>query len=217
MDFFVEWINVMKNLLKNKKFIFFVILVLIFVAVAGIFLFWPKEVNNTNSNQNQNEEGPEDFSITGNLIENKDYDLSFLYPDGWNIRNHGVYGIDLFSSEIEFDENGGFLQSARETGGCIVGVEIRRTSENSELLDIFINKIKDGSALVEDNGIKYQLVSVNSKDALETIFLKDSKEIFVTVEIPVDDIIYEFNNGMIFSDRCIEEFNKILDTVIINR
>lgn len=198
----------MKNLLKNKKFIFFVILILILVVIAGIFLFWPKKVS---------EEGPGDFSITGNLIENKDYGLSFLYPDGWNIRNHGVYGIDLFSPEIEFDENGGFLQSARETGGCITSVIIEEAEENSEYLSILIAEVKNGISFFNEDEGKQRVVIIDDKESLETTYFKENKPIYIEIEIPIDNIVYKFSNGMIFSDRCIEEFNKILDTVIISR
>jgi len=140
------------------------------------------------------------------------------------VKNYDKDGVGIFSSEVKFNEEGEFLSSARETGGCIVGIEIKKCKKvdpelntDAEDLRMLIVDIQENPIGLGNEGIRYEVVMVNDKKAVKTSYLEQLKEKYITVEVPVDNIIYLFKNGIIFAEKCIQEFGKILETVEIRK
>jgi hypothetical protein len=199
---------------KRKRDILIIIISLIILVILiflGFFYFRP--------NKKPIQAGGYDISENDNnkIVENKEYGLYISFPKDWTIKDNGAAGVGAFSPEIELDESGGFLQSAKETGGCIMGTIVRNEKETSEYLELVIAEVKNGIDLLNKDEGEQTIVNINGKEGLKTTYLKDGKPIYIKIEIPIGSIIYEFDNGMIFSDKCTDDFNKILDTVIINK
>jgi len=218
--------GILKTLSKRRSVFFIVLILAILVIISGIFLF--KEEHRDYEEIIKKTELVGGYEVieseVGHTIINKDCGLSVSVPSGWTIRNNGKEGIGIFSPEIRLNEKESFLESAKETGGCLMGIEIKRAVKvdpdletDAESLIIFIDKLENNPNISDDKNIKYEAIKINKKKALKTMYFKDGKEIYTEIEIPINDLIYEFNNGLIYSNECIEKFNEILKTVEINR
>jgi len=201
----------MKISRKKRDILIIIGALVIILIVSAVFLFWPE-----NKNIKENQENSAGFSINGNFIENKRGGLSFLIPEGWIVKDYGVDGLGIFSPEIEFDEIGGFLRSAEDAGGCLVSVRIIEEEQAFEYLEIIIEEIKNGESFLYEEEGGQEVINISGKESLKTAYSEDGRLVYVKIEIPVDNIIYEFSNGIIFSERCVVEFDGILNTIVIN-
>jgi len=212
----------------NRKFFIFIIILLL-LASGGVFWWW-------STKEKEPEDGETIWEIEyvggyeikdtseGKIVENKEYGLVVTVPEGWTVKNYDKEGIGIFSLEVEFDERGAFLNSAREKGGCIIGIEIKECKKvdpelttDAEDLRMLIANIQENSTELDDEKTRYEVIVINDKKALKTSYLKEGEEKYTTVEVSVDNIVYSFNNGIIFAEKCIQEFDKFLETVSINK
>ena len=212
----------------DKKFIIFIIILLL-LAAGGVFWWWI-------SKEEELREGETIWEIeyvggyeigdtpTGKIIKNLECGLIAGVSEGWTAKDNDKSGVGIFSPEVEFDEHGAFLNSAREKGGCIIGIEIKKCKKvdpelttDVEDLRILIVHIEKNPTELDDEEIRYEVVIVDDKKAVKTSYLKEGEEKYTTVEVPVNNIVYSFNNGIIFAEKCVQEFNKFLETVSINK
>ena len=212
---------------KKKNILFIIIALIIVIIISSFFLFWP-ENNKTEPkiiSKTENIGGYEIItSEVDNTLINKECGFSISIPVGWTIKNNDKEGVGIFSPEIEFDESGGFLESARKAGGCIVGIEIRKAIKvdpeletDAEYLMNMIEAVKNGETFLEEEEGREEVVIIDGEEGLKTTYFKDGKERYVEIEIPVDNIIYKLSNGLIYSDKCLGEFDKIIETVVISK
>lgn len=211
--------------MKTKKIIFFVVIFILIIAL-GIFLWevYKQPVDNdfilweaSRIGGYEIKDNPE-----GKIITNKEYGLTVQAPKDWTVVDYDKDGVGMFSPEIEFNEYGGFIKSAKETGGCIIGVGIKKSVEldqesvdDVEYLIHFMNLVKENSPVIQDDDIKYEIISMDGREGLKKITFINEGEKYIEIEIPISDLIYSFSNGMIFSKKCIPEFEEILKTVKI--
>ena len=213
---------------KKIKIIIPLVIVLFFLLASGLFYWWqwkeklPKEKITQkripiDSTEYEIKDTPE-----GKIVENKKEGLTVKVPEGWIVKKYEDGSVGLFSPEIEFDQYGGFLKSVREKGACAAGFEILKYEKlNPEIptyaehLKISIEEMQRNP--VEEDTIKSEVITLSNKLGLKTIHFREGKEKYIRVEIPVNNKVYSFNSGLIFSEKCFEEFNKILETVSINR
>lgn len=200
---------------KRKKniFLFIIVVLAILIIIAGAFLFWPKEENPKEESAGKTE-FLTGYSITGGLVENKEYGFSLVVPNGWIVKDYGEE-IGLFSPEIEFDENGAFLKNAEEKGGCVVGVSIVKT--DTEYLASMIEGIKLGDNFLDTEDVKNEVITISGKEGLKITYFKENEQKYAEINVPAGNLIYSFRNGIIFSEKCVTDFNKILGTIVISK
>jgi len=212
----------MNSKLKKRQAVI-VIVVFVFLLIIGGFFWWkwkipePTYVNSTDYEIKDTSEGK--------IIENKEEGLTFKVPEGWGVKKYDE-GISLFSPEVEFDQYGDVLiESLKEKGGCGVGVKVvEYKSEPAITIEVgflrgLINRIQENST-VQESPItieKREVIKVDDKLALKRIFFHKGEQKSISVEIPINNTIYSFENGFIFSEKCLQKFNKFLETVLINK
>jgi len=211
---------------KKIKIIIPVIIILLVLIAGGIFWWWqwtneeypqPKTISKNvyiSSAEYEIKETPE-----GKILENKKEGFTAKIPESWIVKKDEE-GIGIFSPDIEFDEYGGFLKSVREKGACVIGIEIFKSVKVDPELTIYAEDLRNLIEQAQQNPvgeetIKSEVATVSNKLGLKTIYFREGKEKYITVEIPVNHTVYSFNSGLIFSEKCLQEFNKILETVTI--
>jgi len=210
----------------DRKFTIFVI-VLLLLAAGGVFWWWSTKEEETEEGETFYEiEFAKEYTIRdtseGKVVENKEEGFFAMVPDGWVVKQYAEELV-LFSPEIEFNEHGDFiLESAKEKGGCGVSIEIKKCKKvdpeietDAEVLRHLIAEIKENP--IETETKKQRVVMIDNKSALEKITLQKGEVKYILVEIPVDNIVYSFSTGVIFAEKCIQEFNKVLQTVEIRK
>jgi hypothetical protein len=209
----------------NKKIIFGVIIVLLLLLIGGVFWWkltpdFPRE----ETIQKRIPVNPADYQIKdtpgGKIIENKKEGLTVKVPDGWIVQKYEDGSVGLFSPDIEFNEYGGFLESVREKGACAAGFEILKYKKLDPEITTYAEYLRNLIKKAQENPIieersRSEVITVSNKLGLKTIHLKEGKEIYISVEIPVDHTIYSFDSGFIFSEKCLRGFNKIVESISI--
>jgi hypothetical protein len=169
------------------------------------------------------EEGYEEIEISGErFLENKKYGLLVKVPENWIVNIHPL-GVDFYSPEVEFDERGSLIMDSIREGACGAGIEIlesvKLSSElvtDAEYFAEFIERIKDGSINNKDD-INNEIIMIDDKESLRTNYIKEDKKKLIEIKIPIDQVVYSFTSGIIFSDKCVEEFEGIIQGIKINR
>lgn len=209
---------------KIKIIISIIVFVLILLITAG-GIFWWKWKSKTyiktiskrvyvNSEEYEIKEAPE-----GKILENKKEGLVVRIPNGWIVKQDEG-GIGIFSPEIEFDQYGGFLKSVREKGACVVGITISKCEKvdpevdtDAEIIKRYVIMAQEDPEEMSQEG--YEVTKVDDYLALKEIHRQEGEVRYILVEIPINNTIYSFDSGLIFSEKCLQEFNKILETVSI--
>ena len=153
------------------------------------------------------------------------FGVFLLISDGFVVLM-SLWGLSLciFSPEVEVGGEKGFFKSAKETGGCIIGLEISRAIKVDPELETdadyymgMIETIKNDKDFFDYENIKNEIVIIGGKEGIKTIYMKEGEEVYTEIIIPVKDLIYGFKNGPIYSGKCTEKFDEILNTVEINK
>ena len=205
-------------MLKNKKAVIFFIIILLLIA-GGVFLW---ENNKKKEGIIVEFEPPKNYVIKetseGRIVENKKTGLVFKIPDTWKIEineyKEGEGIVELFSSDVSFYPN-----TKLPKNGCGIAISIEyRGLEESERLINFIKEIQTNRD-AETNKNK-TVIDVSYYSALKSmIFYKPEMGQGFKVEVPINNgTIYVFNTFFPFEEgKCIDEFNKFLETVLITK
>ncbi len=167
--------------------------------------------------------GGEEFEIkeapSGRVLENTEMGLVVGIPEEWTVRKER-YGVGLYSPKVEFDENGVLRFDSLKEGGCGIYIEGRTDpallATDADYLRMEIQRLKDGE---KENKEGYQCSTflISGHESLRRDYVKDNSVRGITVEIPIGDAVYSLEAGFIFSEKCVDEFDKILETVEINK
>ncbi|MDP2909601.1 MAG: hypothetical protein Q8N69_00820, partial [bacterium] len=86
-----------------------------------------------------------------------------------------------------------------------------------EILKTKIEALKIGKNILDDVNSKSEFVSVNGRDGLKRTYFIDNSAASIEIKISIEELIYSFSNNPIFSQKCVEYFNKMIETVKIER
>ena len=108
----------------------------------------------------------------------------------------------------------------REKGACWVSIDISKCKKIDPDVDTdaeiirkhIIATQKDPEKMTQEG---YEVIKVSDHLALKEVHRQEGTERYILVEIPINNTIYSFSSGLIFSEKCLQEFNKILETVSI--
>ena len=205
----------MKINLSKKKSIFLLILAVLLFIIGG-FILWEK-------NREAPYVGGEEFKIeetpAGRVLKNTGMGLIVGIPAEW-IMQKERYGVGLYSPEVEFEESGALRFNSLKEGGCVVYIEGRTDpallSADADYLRMEIQRVKDGEKESKKDH-QYSTFLIDEYESLRIDHVKENAVRGITVEIPVGDAVYSLESDFIFSEKCVDEFNKILETVEINK
>lgn len=219
---------------SNKKFfIILVSIIILLLLIGGVFLWILVRVS-TNQSSDQGIIS-ETWSVKGDtyeiivddigqkFIENKDQGLKVKIPEDWTVEKFEEE-IDLLSPEIEFDEYGSISLDSLRNGACGIALKISKGEKLNLEAETYSEWLKNFIIDVQQNpedevNQDYDIVEVDNKLGLRQIIKnEESKEIVaIFVEIPINNTVYSFDTGPIFSEKCIQEFNDFLETVSIDK
>ncbi len=192
----------------NKKVIFAVVLIL---GAGGFFWWWNiREIKGT----------PEDYVIKeteeGKVVENKKAGLTLKVPEGWAEKK-----IEFLEGSIVFttqDIEGKWEDEMIKpplTKGCGIETAVVYGEINFDSLKEEIKELHLGLGIKFE---EFEIVTINNRETLKNTF--DSKFLGPGVGI------YFLNENKFYSfaiywapddkERCIQEFDKFLETVSIN-
>lgn len=197
--------------MRSKKVIFLILLVILLIG-GGVF-YWRQRGGEEEKISLEStwdiQETPE-----GKIAVNQDAKISAQIPKSWIVKKYSSE-VDFFSPETEFDEQGSFLDSVREKGACGIAIFIEEVQDlEIEYWENLIKQIQNDSKALREDG--YSLVFVDNNPAVKRIYKQDGEARSIDVQLPIDNKIYSFESGLIINQQCVEEFEKILETVSIN-
>jgi hypothetical protein len=217
----------------SKKVSFFIVLVILLVIV-GVFLFYVWKETKDLDKENEGElisssekiiSGYQSKNIGDELIvENIDYGLSMKTSKEWVVEQYGAQ-LNIFSSAVALDKDGKFvIAKMKENGVCAISIEIEKCEKikpeletQAEYVGLLIKSVKKDNTFLNKDNSKGEVILVDGKDALKKTFFKDGKEAYIEVQIPINDIIYSFATGKIYSDKCVKSFDDVMKTVVISK
>ena len=193
-----------------KKIIISIVIVLLLVA-GGVFWWWQgREIKGS----------PEDYVIKetaeGKFVENKKAGLTVKIPEGWEAKRIELKEgwVMLYSpeTEIRWKQEGVVLLPLEK--GCIINAEAMY--KKMDLIGIELD-VRYSLAALGLKSIEFEDIVINNHQALKTVFDTQKVGPGIFVNIPRNDKVYIFNLvfGVNEKEKCIQEFDKFLETISI--
>jgi len=191
-----------------------VILIIVFVLLLGVGgVFWLLGSKNESLIEEVKFESPKNFVIEdtaeGKIVENRNAGLSFKVPEGWKVEPNKDYIeeglIDLLSPDVEINGKTNFPEQ-----GCGIAIRIEYNETEFQLTKNIIENLD-----IEDS----EIIEISKYSALKEIVFDNPKiGRSISVRVPVNNKLYFFETLVIpkEKERCLEEFNKFLETVSID-
>lgn len=221
---------------SNKRiFLLFLAVVVILLIVGGFFLYkgikkpepeWKKIIQDNDYVEDK------DYIITETdnekIVENKEEGLVIKGPADWSVVKEDI-SVSIVSPEVKFDENGALIfSSIKEGGGCGVDIQIMKckkvdpeiTTSAEDLINMInlINTDEEFREKLENYEPKTEVISLSGYEGIKDTYIKDNNIRMIEIQIPLgQSTIYMFSSGLIMNQKCVEDFNKIMDTVSINK
>ena len=193
----------------DRKFTIFIIILLL-LAAGGVFLWLEnREIKGS----------PDDYVIKetaeGRIVENKKAGLTVKVPNGWEVEKiEQLEGsVVLHTQDLEGEEKSG-MPSPPLTKGCGVETAVVYEKMDFEELKEKVREIHLGLRIKSE---EFEVTTINHRRALKNTF--DSLSLGPSI------VVYFSNINKIYSfavywapeekERCIQEFDKFLETVKI--
>lgn len=217
---------------KKERVGIFIIVIILFLILGGAFLWQESRFPKSKTVYQRTFVDGKNYEIIdtpeGKIVENKKERLIVKVPEDWIVKKYEET-VGLFSPGTDFNQYGGFLESIKKKGTCLISITIYKCKKvdpeiatDVDEIRYLINQIQNltlekSRETTEEPEIIYEVETVGNKSALRRIFLKKGEEKYISVEVPVDNTVYSFESGIILSEKCIQEFNNFLKTVLINK
>ncbi len=214
------------NLKKRRVVVIIVIFVLL--LIAGGFFYWWVEKEEVMKPIYKNEfVKTEEFEVVetseGNFVVCEKENFRIKVPGEWRVEKDAAFGTAIYLLDPLSGDN--FIKNAKEKGACGMSVEIYNSKRVNPDVTTFaddLNKeveyfLKDPDYGLKDKDSKKEIINLDGKYGIKRIHTIEDKVCFIEVKIPIDQTVYTLSSGFIRADKCIEEFNKNLETVTINK
>ena len=196
----------------SKKIIISSIVILIVVVVAGGFFWWRqgREIKGS----------PEDYVIMetaeGIFVENKKAGLSVKVPEGWE------------GKKIKDIEGGSFIIQTSNidgkkindvvipplTHGCGIEIGINYKKLSFEEIEQSAREVYLRLGTIDQ---RFERTIVDNREALKNIVDTRYAGPMIGIYVPLSDKVYSFTLiwGSNEKEKCIQEFDKFLETISI--
>ena len=200
-----------------KKIILVVVIVL-FLVVGGFF-WWQNRETPVEKWDEAEVSRRADYNIKetpeGQFIENEKAGISFLIPKEWILEDDPSYfsRISFHNPDAKFDEKRSYILEK----GCVIDVYINYIKTNLDTLEKFINEdFSKSSSVIKVN--KSSKTKISNYTALRYEYdAENLKMAYISIDIPSKNNLYKIllSNPIQEKERCIQEFDKFLETVSI--
>jgi len=196
--------------LGNKKITIFIIILALLLVAGGVFWWWEnREIKGS----------PDDYvikeTVEGKIVENKKAGSTVKVPNGWGVeRVEQLEGsIVLYTQDLEGKERSGIPEPLL-TRGCGIETAVVYKNMDFDELKEYIKELHIGLGIKSE---EFEIITLRNYQALKDTF--DSRILgpSIAVCIPYKNRLYSFAVywGPEEKDKCIQEFNKFLETVEI--
>ncbi len=195
----------------NKKVIFIFGIILILCAAGGFFWWQNREIKGS----------PADYVIKeieeGKFVENKKAGLTVKAPEDWQAKKIELLkegSAVIQTSDIEGEKRDGVVVPPL-TRGC--GIEITITYKMLNFEEIK-KEAREIHWMLVPISEEFEEVIINNKKALKNTWEGKAKGPMIAIYIPTGNKVYTFTLAWApdEKERCIQEFDKFLETVSIN-
>ena len=195
---------------KNTKIIILIIVILA-VAVGGIFYWYTnREIKGS----------PDDYVIRqtseGTIVENKKAGLIVKAPEGWETKKlEFLEGSALiYTEDIEGRMEHGMVEPPL-TKGCGIETAVVYKKMTFEEIKEEVKAIHWGLQIKSE---EFEEITANQHPALKNTFDSEVLGQVMVIYIPIKNKLYNFslNWAPDEKEKCIQEFNKFLETVEID-
>jgi len=208
--------------MKKEIIISIVIVIVLILIVGGLFYWWQGRMAQKSKEIQKKEEVTEEKIIEtfgdivvketseGKVVENKKEGISMKVPEGWVVQlpTNAQEPVSFYSPDVTQGGEG-------EEFTCKITFSV-----SQEKKDIASLKEEIGfniSELFTVEFHKFEVIKIAEIEALKSILNTLETGYSIAVYIPTSDRLYNF---IIYAnpedkDKCSQEFNKFLDTVLI--
>ncbi|MDD2913066.1 MAG: hypothetical protein PHH17_00600 [Candidatus Pacebacteria bacterium] len=198
----------------NKKIIYILSAIVIFLLSVNIFLSFSFKKKNTDETKGEKYVSEMEFISSDNFI----FDSRVLTAEGMTIEIPTGWNEEKKDEKISF-----YLQKEENQSEerCGINIQIGKIKEKNEdkptiaeYIEILINGAKNELSEEEKEGINHKVFFIDGKKGLKTVFDLGIVK-YIVLEIPTDDKIYIIESDLIFSDDCRNKFEEILKSISI--
>jgi len=196
--------------LGNKKITIFIIILVLLLIAGGVFWWWEnREIKGS----------PDDYvikeTVEGKIVENKKAGLTVKIPDGWQVQKIGLLEGSVISitADIEGVWRNEIINPPLKKG-CIIETAVVYKKMNFNEIKEKVKEIHIGLGIKSE---KFEAITINNLQALKNIFDSEILGYGIVVYIPKENKLYNFslNWGPEEKEKCVQEFDKFLETVEI--
>ena len=193
----------------SKKIIILIVIFLLLI-VEGIFWWQKKEIKGS----------PADYVIketeAGKIVENKKAGLTVKVPEGWDgkkIKDIEEGSFIIQTLDIEGKEINDVVMPPL-IRGCGIEIAINYKRLSFEEIEQDVREIYTRLVLIDQ---RFERITVDDKEALKNIVDTETVGSMMGVYVPIMDKVYSFTLiwGLDEKEKCIEQFDKFLETVSI--
>ena len=208
--------------MKKKIIILIIVIFVLILGVGGFFYLWQGQMAQKSKESEKKEGATEEKIIEtfgdivvketseGKVVENKKEGISMKVPEGWVVQlpTNAQEPVSFYSPDVTQGGEG-------EEFTCKITFSV-----SQEKKDIASLKEEIGfniSELFTVEFHKFEVIKIAEIEALKSILNTLETGYSIAVYIPTSDRLYNF---IIYAnpedkDKCSQEFNKFLDTVLI--
>lgn len=194
----------------NKKIVIFIIVLILFFIAGGVFWWWQgREIKGS----------PEDYIIKetpeGKIVENKRAGLKVKAPEWWEEQKIEMEegAVNFYSPETEIEwKEGKIVLPIKQ--GCMIQSTVVYKKMNFEQIE---KEARYTHYMLGRISEEFEKITVNNYQALKNIFDTQQTGPALGIYVPKRDKGYAFYLywGSDDKEKCIQEFNKFLETISI--
>jgi len=192
----------------SKKIVIPIVIVLILVA-GGVFWWQGREIKGS----------PADYVIKetpeGKIVENKKAGLTVKVPEGWEIKRveFGEGSVVSYFPNTEGEQRNEMVSPPLKKG-CIIETSVVYKKMNFEEIKKEVKAIHWGLRIKSE---EFEEITVNNQKALKNTSDSEVLGPAMVVYIPIRNKLYDFDLYWVPNEkeRCVQEFDKFLETVSI--
>jgi len=192
----------------TKRIIFLIIAILVFGA-GGFFWWQGREIKGS----------PEDYVIKetaeGKIVENKKAGLTVKVPEGWIEKKIEFLegSIAIYTSDMEGKLEDEMIKPPLKKGCAIEGAVVYKQMNFDEIKE----EIKKFHAVFGITSEEFEMITINNRQVLKNTF--DSKFLGPSIGIYLLNKNKFYNFSIYWApeekEKCVQEFDKFLETVSI--
>jgi len=194
---------------KIKKIIFLIVIVLILVVGGGFFWWQKREIKGS----------PKDYVIRempeGKIVENKRAGLTVKVPAGWDARKMEIEegAVNFYSPDIDIESREEKIVLPIKNG-CLIQINVVYKKMNFEQIK---QEARQTHIMLGVKSDEFEEIVINNHKALKNTFDLYKYGAGIGSYIPFKNKGYAFYLywGSEEKEKCLQEFDKFLETVSI--